>query len=167
MDATGLLVTPGFVDIHTHYDGQATWDPILAPSAWHGVTSIVMGNCGVGFAPARPDEQVEQPFVVVGSAISPVQARDLELFAKQRLARTAEIKELEIVEGHARTIAGRNAYVIEARAKDHSSGRPLGLYQMMLFADDTYFLVQAMVGEALWDDYLPEFEQIAASLELR
>lgn len=55
IDADGLIVTPGFVDIHTHYDGQATWDPILAPSSWHGVTSIAMGNCGVGFAPARPD----------------------------------------------------------------------------------------------------------------
>ncbi len=53
--ADGLLVTPGWVDIHTHYDGQATWDPILAPSSWHGVTTLVMGNCGVGFAPARPD----------------------------------------------------------------------------------------------------------------
>src|SRR5665213_3519641 len=55
IDADGLLVTPGWVDVHTHYDGQATWDPILAPSSWHGVTTIVMGNCGVGFAPARPD----------------------------------------------------------------------------------------------------------------
>ena len=52
---TALLVTPGWVDIHTHYDGQATWDEVLAPSAWHGVTTVVTGNCGVGFAPARPD----------------------------------------------------------------------------------------------------------------
>jgi len=57
IDADGLLVTPGWVDVHTHYDGQATWDPVLAPSSWHGVTTLVMGNCGVGFAPARPDRR--------------------------------------------------------------------------------------------------------------
>ena len=55
IDASGLIVTPGFVDIHTHYDGQATWDQEMAPSSWHGVTTVVMGNCGVGFAPAKPD----------------------------------------------------------------------------------------------------------------
>ena len=56
IDAGGMIVTPGFVDIHTHYDGQATWDQEMAPSSWHGVTTVVMGNCGVGFAPARPDK---------------------------------------------------------------------------------------------------------------
>ena len=59
IDADGLLVTPGWVDVHTHYDGQATWDPVLAPSSWHGVTTILFGNCGVGFAPVRPEHRDE------------------------------------------------------------------------------------------------------------
>jgi len=57
IDARGLLVTPGFVDVHTHYDGQTTWENRLAPSSQHGVTSVVMGNCGVGFAPCKPDQR--------------------------------------------------------------------------------------------------------------
>lgn len=56
INASGKIVTPGFVDIHTHYDGQATWDSHLTPSSWHGVTTAVMGNCGVGFAPCRPED---------------------------------------------------------------------------------------------------------------
>ncbi len=57
MDAQGLLVTPGWVDIHTHYDGQVSWDPFMSPSSWHGVTTAVMGNCGVGFAPAHTHQR--------------------------------------------------------------------------------------------------------------
>ncbi|MFM8691558.1 MAG: amidohydrolase family protein [Limnohabitans sp.] len=66
LDATGLWITPGFVDIHTHYDGQVTWDECFTPSIYHGVTTLVMGNCGVGFAPKRPgheDELVKLPGV--------------------------------------------------------------------------------------------------------
>jgi N-acyl-D-aspartate/D-glutamate deacylase len=55
LDGDGLVLAPGWVDIHTHYDGQVTWDPDVTPSSWHGVTTVVMGNCGVGFAPVRPD----------------------------------------------------------------------------------------------------------------
>jgi len=59
IDASGLIVTPGFVDVHTHYDGQAIWSDRLIPSSDHGVTTVVIGNCGVGFAPCRPEDRDE------------------------------------------------------------------------------------------------------------
>jgi N-acyl-D-amino-acid deacylase len=86
VDADGLLVTPGFVDIHTHYDGQATWDELLAPSSWHGVTTLVTGNCGVGFAPARPDRHawliglMEGVEDIPGTALSEGMTWDWETF---------------------------------------------------------------------------------------
>ncbi|MGD2138923.1 MAG: amidohydrolase family protein [Burkholderiales bacterium] len=61
VNADGALVTPGFVDVHTHYDGQATWDPFLTPSSFHGVTTAIFGNCGVGFAPVKPQQS---PFLI-------------------------------------------------------------------------------------------------------
>lgn len=57
LNADGLVLAPGFIDIHTHYDAQVSWDPLLTSSCWHGVTSVLMGNCGVGVAPCRPAER--------------------------------------------------------------------------------------------------------------
>jgi N-acyl-D-aspartate/D-glutamate deacylase len=86
IDVDGLLVTPGWVDVHTHYDAQASWDPYLTPSSWHGVTSVVMGNCGVGFAPAAADrhewliELMEGVEDIPGSAMTEGMSWDWESF---------------------------------------------------------------------------------------
>lgn len=102
IDANGKIVAPGFVDIHTHYDGQATWDQEMAPSSWHGVTTVVMGNCGVGFAPAKPDRHewlislMEGVEDIPGTALSEGITWDWETFpeyldALEKLPRTVDI----------------------------------------------------------------------------
>jgi N-acyl-D-amino-acid deacylase len=102
IDATGKVVTPGFVDIHTHYDGQATWDQEMAPSSWHGVTTVVMGNCGVGFAPAHPDRHnwliglMEGVEDIPGTALAEGMRWDWETFpeyldALEKLPRTVDV----------------------------------------------------------------------------
>ncbi len=102
IDASGKIVTPGFVDIHTHYDGQATWDPEMAPSSWHGVTTVVMGNCGVGFAPAKTDKHdwliglMEGVEDIPGTALAEGMTWDWETFpeymdALEKLPRTVDV----------------------------------------------------------------------------
>ncbi len=102
VNADGRLVTPGWVDVHTHYDGQATWDPVLAPSSWHGATTIVFGNCGVGFAPVRREhhkaliELMEGVEDIPGIVLSEGLKWDWESFpdyldALSRLPRTIDI----------------------------------------------------------------------------
>ena len=101
-DADGCYVAPGFVDIHTHYDGQATWDQEMAPSSWHGVTTVVMGNCGVGFAPAAPDRHdwliglMEGVEDIPGSALSEGMSWNWESFpeyldALEEMPRTVDV----------------------------------------------------------------------------
>lgn len=86
IDATGLLVTPGWVDIHAHYDGQVTWDPYITPAGWSGTTTVVIGNCGVGFAPVKPDQRefliqlMEGVEDIPGSALSEGIQWDWETF---------------------------------------------------------------------------------------
>jgi N-acyl-D-amino-acid deacylase len=102
IDASGKVVAPGWVDIHTHYDGQATWDQEMAPSSWHGVTTVVMGNCGVGFAPAAPDRHdwliglMEGVEDIPGTALAEGLKWDWETFpqyldALERLPRSVDV----------------------------------------------------------------------------
>jgi N-acyl-D-aspartate/D-glutamate deacylase len=124
LDADGLLVTPGFVDIHTHFDGQATWDPVLAPSSWHGVTSIAMGNCGVGFAPARPDHHeflislLEGVEDIPGTALAEGLTWEWESFPEylDALERTPHTVDLGAHVPH----AALRAYVMGERGADHT-----------------------------------------------
>ena len=102
LDAAGKIVAPGWVDIHTHYDGQATWDAEMAPSSWHGVTTVVMGNCGVGFAPAAPERHqwlialMEGVEDIPGTALAEGMKWDWETFpeyldALERMPRSIDV----------------------------------------------------------------------------
>ncbi len=125
IDADGLLVTPGFIDIHTHFDGQVTWDPVVAPSSLHGVTTIVMGNCGVGFAPAAPDRHawlislLEGVEDIPGTALAEGLTWDWETFPQY----------LDSIEAKPHTVdlathlphAALRTYVMGERGADHTA----------------------------------------------
>jgi len=129
LDGEGLLLTPGWVDIHTHYDGQATWDPEIAPSSWHGVTTVVMGNCGVGFAPARPDahafliELMEGVEDIPGTALGEGIDWGWESFPEylDALAATPRAVDVAAQVPH----AALRAYVMGERAHEAASGEDI------------------------------------------
>ncbi len=129
IDGDGLVLTPGFIDIHTHFDGQATWDPHLTPSCWHGVTTAVMGNCGVGFAPARLGghealidimEGVED---IPGAALSEGIRWDWETFPEylDALERTRRSMDLAVHVPHAAV----RSYVMGQRALEDATAEDL------------------------------------------
>lgn len=125
LDAEGKLVTPGFVDIHTHYDGQVVWDPELAPSSWHGVTTVVMGNCGVGFAPVKPDRHeflisvMEGVEDIPGAALSEGVTFEWESFPEYLDAIEAIPHTVDI--GAQMPHSALRTYVMGDRGRDHEN----------------------------------------------
>jgi len=125
LDGDGLVLMPGWVDIHTHYDGQATWDPDVTPSSWHGVTTVVMGNCGVGFAPVRPGaeafliELMEGVEDIPGTALHEGIDWQWESFAEylDALDRTPRTLDVAAQLPH----AALRAYVMGERAHDEAT----------------------------------------------
>src|SRR5438067_1732085 len=126
IDADGLLLAPGWVDIHTHYDGQVTWDPEVSPSSWHGVTTVVMGNCGVGFAPVRPGaegfliELMEGVEDIPGTALHEGIDWKWESFPEYLDAVDATERAIDIAAQVPH--AGLRAYVLGERAHDDNVG---------------------------------------------
>ena len=143
LDADGLLVTPGFVDIHTHFDGQVTGDPLVAPSSLHGVTSIAMGNCGVGFAPARTDSHewliglLEGVEDIPGTALTEGLTWDWETFPEylDALGRTPHTVDMGAHVPH----SALRTYVMGERGADHT----------LEPTDDELASMSGLLGEAL------------------
>jgi N-acyl-D-aspartate/D-glutamate deacylase len=140
VDADGLLVTPGWVDIHTHYDGQATWDAEMAPSLWHGVSTVVMGNCGVGFAPATPDRHrwliglMEGVEDIPGKSLAEGMPWDWETFGEYldslaRLPRTLDV-------GAMLSHGAVRAYVMGNRGANNEEATPEDIAAMAAVVGD-------------------------------
>jgi N-acyl-D-aspartate/D-glutamate deacylase len=136
VDADGLLVTPGFVDIHTHFDGQATWDPHLTPSCWHGVTTAILGNCGIGFAPVAPDRHewlidlMEGVEDIPGSALAEGITWEWETFgeyldALERMPRAVDV-------GTQIPLAAVRGFVMGDRASDAPTAEDISTMQRVV-----------------------------------
>jgi N-acyl-D-aspartate/D-glutamate deacylase len=143
LDAEGAIVTPGFVDIHTHYDGQVSWDAVLAPSSINGVTSAAMGNCGVGFAPARPDKHdflialLEGVEDIPGAALAEGLTWDWESFPDYLDAIARRRYAIDV--GAHMPHAALRAYVMGERGADHTEAP----------TDDEIDRMEALTFEAL------------------
>ncbi|MEY2451456.1 MAG: N-acyl-D-amino-acid deacylase [Acidimicrobiaceae bacterium] len=130
LDGDGLIAAPGWVDVHTHYDGQATWDPEVTPSSWHGVTTVVMGNCGVGFAPVRPGgedfliELMEGVEDIPGSALHEGIDWQWESFGQYMDALEAMPRVMDIAAQVPH--AAVRAYVLGDRAHDEATAEEIG-----------------------------------------
>jgi N-acyl-D-aspartate/D-glutamate deacylase len=136
VDADGLVVTPGFVDIHTHFDGQATWDPHLTPSCWHGVTTAILGNCGIGFAPVAPDphdwliDLMEGVEDIPGSALAEGITWEWETFgeyldALERMPRAVDV-------GTQIPLAAVRGFVMGDRASDAPTAEDISVMQRVV-----------------------------------
>lgn len=140
IDATGKIVAPGWVDVHTHYDGQATWDQEMGPSSWHGVTTVVVGNCGVGFAPAKPDRHewlialMEGVEDIPGTALAEGMSWNWETFPEyldelERMPRTVDIG-THVPHGAVR------AYVMDERGARNEAPTELEIARMSQIVEE-------------------------------
>lgn len=161
LDAEGCLATPGWVDIHTHYDGQATWDPYLSPSTWHGVTTAIMGNCGVGFAPVLPQRRewlikvMEGVEDIPGSVLSEGIQWDWETFPEYLDALERRPKALDI--GAQIPHSAVRAYVMGDRAIHHDEASPADLAAMRELVRDA--LQAGAIGFSTARTFLHKYDE--------
>jgi N-acyl-D-aspartate/D-glutamate deacylase len=176
IDADGLLVTPGFVDVHTHYDGQATWDPLLTPSCFHGVTTAVMGNCGVGFAPMQPErrqflvELMEGVEDIPGSVLAEGVDWGWESFAEylDALERKPRIMDLGAQLPH----AALRYYVMGERGAAREPARPEDLRRMTDLTEQAlragalgFTTSRTLLHKTARGAYVPNFGAAVAELQ--
>jgi len=140
LDAKGRVVCPGFVDMHTHFDAQATWDPHLTPSGWHGCTTVVQGSCGVGFAPARPERRewliglMEGVEDIPGSALSEGIRWDWETFPEYLDALAAFPRALDL--GAQVPHGALRAYVMDERGASNEAATPEDIAAMSRLVEE-------------------------------